>query len=225
MCRVPGWSDIRTGNRFEIFCSRLKRQLRPPQPHDVQPPPERPAVPKYQITAEDTNRIRNEYKKAQAYQQSDPSACLSTSRRTAEDICKQLLQAETSLSSKGVVFYQLIKTLSKEDVLPHTIAGQLYVIQNLGNVGAHSQGRDTEHLTPEYVKPCMDSLGIVVEWYLERYPFPIIERPDVPEPSEHIRNFLPPFIHDQYGQGNLQGNFEALTICVDAVGFTKMTEQ
>lgn len=188
---------------------------------------------KYQITAEDTNRIRREYNKAQAYQQSDPAACLSTSRRIAEDICKQLLQAEIDVSPRGKKgkhqgLYKVIQQLNTEGVLPSTIVAPLQVIQNFGNVGAHPQIKHAKHLTPDYVKPCMDSLGIVVKWYLERYPFPESDAdkpPTIPEPSEHIRNFLPPFIHDQYEQGNLQGNFEALTLCVDAVGFTKMTEQ
>lgn len=42
--------------------------------------------------------------------------------------------------------------------------------------------------------------------------------------KRQIRNLIPRFIHDQYQQGNVEGNFEALTMFVDVARFTDMTE-
>ena len=113
--------------------------------------------------------IKQEYEKVAAYQRSDPSACLTTSRRIAEDICKQLVVRELAEDASGVMLNKLINKLSEKKILPYYVAVPLRTIQNYGNLGAHAQGKDAVHITSEFVQPCIQSLSKVVDWYLHTY--------------------------------------------------------
>ncbi len=123
------------------------------------------------IEARDIIRIQQDYNNAVAYQHSDPAACMGTSRRIAEDICTQVLRAETPHDPGGLMLHKLIGKLTAENVLPSYIIASLQTVKILGNLGAHPQGRDAEHL-PKFVQSCLDSLYIVVAWYVETYQTP-----------------------------------------------------
>lgn len=114
-------------------------------------------------------RIKKEYEQAAQYQLSDPFACLLTSRRIAEDICKQLVIRELAEDASGVMLHKLINKLSEKKILPYYVAVPLRTIQNYGNLGAHAQGKDAVHITSEFVQPCIQSLSKVVDWCLHAY--------------------------------------------------------
>lgn len=113
--------------------------------------------------------IKKDYEQAAQYQQSDPLACLLTSRRIAEGICKQMIVWELNQDTSRLTFDKSINKLLNEKLLPYYIVAPLRTIQSYGNLGAHPQGKDAEKITPEYVQPCVQGLAVVVDWYLHTY--------------------------------------------------------
>lgn len=113
--------------------------------------------------------IKKDYEQAAQYQQSDPFACLLTSRRIAEGICKQMIVWELNQDTSRLTFDKSINKLLNEKLLPYYIVAPLRTIQSYGNLGAHPQGKDTEKITAEYVQPCVQGLAVVVDWYLHTY--------------------------------------------------------
>lgn len=121
------------------------------------------------VSEQEIAHIKEDYEQAAQYQHSDPSACLTTSRRIAEGICKQLVVRELAEDASGVMLNKLINKLSERKILPYYVAVPLRTIQNYGNLGAHAQGKDAVHITSEFVQPCIQSLSKVVDWYLHAY--------------------------------------------------------
>ncbi len=62
----------------------------------------------------------------------------------------------------------LIDRLVRGKLIPKRIVVALRTIQNYGNLGAHDQGDESEHLTPEFVIPCLHALSTVASWHTER---------------------------------------------------------
>lgn len=118
-------------------------------------------------------RIMEDYKNAITYQQSDPKGCLITSRRIAEDICKQLVKRKISQDPGEMMLANLINKLKKANVLPRPIMEALDTVRRYGNLGGHAlEEEDSVLITPDYAQACVGSLTTVVKWYFEEFQAP-----------------------------------------------------
>lgn len=121
----------------------------------------------------EVQRIKRLYEKTLYYQNTDPEVSLSQARKSAEAICKQIY-INNGLHKSGkdiskLMLNDFIQGLDRNKILPRHIIINLYTIQAFGNFGAHDQGGENEVITEEYVKPCMQALGTVFNWYVNEY--------------------------------------------------------
>ncbi len=119
------------------------------------------------------NRIHKLYEKAVLYQSADPEISLSQARKSAEAVCKNIYIRE-GLEEDGkpvakMMLNDLISILTRSGILPAHISVSLGTIQAFGNFGTHDQGDESEFITVEYIKPCLQALNTVVHWYFMRY--------------------------------------------------------
>ena len=125
------------------------------------------SAPRSEIGDRDLARVRELYDKTLRYRDDDPEVALSQARKAAEAICKQIHRAE-GLDAGGrpttkMMLQELIQALRREGLLPRHIAMPLGTIQQYGNFGVHDQGADAEHITSEFIRPCVTALETVVE--------------------------------------------------------------
>ncbi len=119
---------------------------------------------------DEINRVKQQYKEAVAYQTEDPSTSLNKARKIAEDICKQLVEYELSENPSQLSLDQLINKLKNHrKILPSRITPAIYTIKNFANPASHALRVETEHITRQYAQPCLDSLTILVGWYVNTY--------------------------------------------------------
>lgn len=118
-------------------------------------------------------RIRKLYDKAILYQKSDPEVALAQARKSAEAICKHIYiregLEENSKPAAKMMLNDLVGILSRSGVLPAHIYVSLGTIQNYGNFGTHDQGTESDFITEEYIRPCLQALNTVVHWYFTKY--------------------------------------------------------
>jgi len=111
-------------------------------------------------------RVRTLYEKSLHYQAQDPEIALAQARKSAEAVCKQIYRQEGM--EKGarpagrMMLDDLIGSLERGRRVPRHIGIALRTIQAFGNFGTHDQGLDSEHITAEYIRPCLAALGTVV---------------------------------------------------------------
>lgn len=165
------------------------------------------SAPRSEIGDRDLARVRELYDKTLRYRDDDPEVALSQARKAAEAICKQIHRAE-GLDAGGrpttkMMLQELIQALRREGLLPRHIAMPLGTIQQYGNFGVHDQGADAEHITSEFIRPCVTALETVVDWYFDRYdsspapspkPIPTPRPPTEPPPDTPARSAPPPAI-------------------------------
>lgn len=118
-------------------------------------------------------RIKNLYGKALSYQNIDPEVALWQARKSAEAVCKQiyLLEgvADNNKPVSKMMLNDLVQVLARSEALPTHIIISLRTIQDFGNFGTHDQGQENAYITEDYIKPCLQSLATVVEWYFNKY--------------------------------------------------------
>lgn len=120
-------------------------------------------------TDDDVRFLIDSYNNAVKYLRNDPMACLTSSRRIAEDICKSLLKREITEEHEETRLAKFIQALKKENIVPYPILAALHAVREYGNVGAHSQGADIVYITTHYAQPCIQSLAILTDWYVNHY--------------------------------------------------------
>jgi hypothetical protein len=113
--------------------------------------------------------IQRHFDEAVRTYKTDPKAFLVKARELAEAICKDLYYRHFGDIAQKKTLHQMLARLSDERMIPHYIRAPLRALQSYGNVGAHFQGRDADHITPEYARPCLDSLNVVMTWFLQNY--------------------------------------------------------
>ena len=117
--------------------------------------------------------IKQLYEKAINYQSTDPEASLQNARRTAEGICQQVYIIK-GLDKSGkpvqkLMLNDLIQTLFRNKAIPPHITVPLGTIQAFGNFASHYQGEEYKYITEEYIKPGVEALTTVYNWFFREY--------------------------------------------------------
>ncbi len=106
-------------------------------------------------------RIATQYQRAVRYATSDPKVALSEARQTAEAICTFLYNAYGEANPSANEFKKpaekqmlngMTSSLERVSRYPRMVATAMRTIQAYGNMGAHYQGEETEHVTIESIQ-------------------------------------------------------------------------
>jgi hypothetical protein len=92
-----------------------------------------------------------------------PESALTSARKTAESICRELYQGKFGDPGKAMLD-EMLKKLVAAKVIPTRVAVPFGTIQAYGNFGTHAQG-DHARADRSYVAPCLAALDEVVAWY------------------------------------------------------------
>jgi len=95
-----------------------------------------------------------------------PAAALVEGRKAVEAMCGIMFIKEYNLDPGGLRLFELIDRLKK--VFPAPILIPLGSIRNYGNKGAHPSEEDAE-FTSGSIKPCLEALYVVFNWYFKEY--------------------------------------------------------
>jgi hypothetical protein len=92
-----------------------------------------------------------------------PESALTSARKTAESICRELYGAKLGDPGKAMLD-EMLKKLVSAKIIPQRVAVPFGTIQAYGNFGTHAQG-DHGRADRSYVAPCLAALDEVVAWY------------------------------------------------------------
>ena len=106
----------------------------------------------------------------------DPNVILLYSRRCLEVIITDLCECELKRPRQTEPLKGIIDKLNKERKVSAHIITSMHGLNDLSNYGTHPKDFD-----PEQVKPVLNNLYIIVNWYLKYKDFQIIEKPRVEE--------------------------------------------
>ncbi len=125
------------------------------------------------MAREVVGRIQSRYDRAVEYAAQDPEASLSQARKAAEAICRALYRQE-GLEERGkparkMMLDELLRALSAHGTLPGSVRISLGTIQVFGNFGSHDQDAESSDITVTFIKPCLDALANVVDWFFTGY--------------------------------------------------------
>ena len=121
-------------------------------------------------------RIAVRYERACRYAVSDPEVALAEARKTAEAIARALyvdFQQENPdhksfrKQATGLMLGMLASSLEAVKRTPLSGSTSLRTIQAFGNIGAHDQGKETDHVDQDTVQSCLSALDTVYKWYME----------------------------------------------------------
>src|SRR4030043_821528 len=92
----------------------------------------------------------------------DPNVILLYSRRCLEVICTDLCECELKRPRKTEPLQGIIDKLNREGKIPSHITASMQSLNSLSTFGSHPKEFD-----PRQVKPVLNNLTTIIEWYLK----------------------------------------------------------
>ena len=120
------------------------------------------------------DRILKRYQKAIQYSTIDPEVALGESRKTAEAILKILYTQQKEQEPGNQLFNKPVEKKMLSDLAsimekikryPLIVATAVRTIQAFGNIGAHDQGAEADHVDAESIQACTTALKTLMKWF------------------------------------------------------------
>lgn len=147
------------------------------------------------LSANEAQRVKRLYHRTMRYIRSDPETALIMSRKSIEAMCRQIYRHKFSGISKKPVekltLDEILSRITNEGVIPRRIIIALRTVQNYGNFGSHEQDVCSDRIDNEFVKPCLYSLAMAVNWYFGEYfeqEIDIHTPPEIPERDRDVNS-------------------------------------
>lgn len=113
---------------------------------------------------EGLSRVEEMYQKAVQFHNVDPEIALLQSRRLAESVCRELFIEYVQPFAEAITLDSYIDLFLERQIVPKPVAIHLRVIQIL----TEDYENDDAGLFATYVSPCLQSVTMVKNWYLQR---------------------------------------------------------
>ena len=120
------------------------------------------------------DRILKRYQKAIQYSTIDPEVALGEARKTAEAILKVLYTQQKEQEPGNQLFNKPVEKKMLSDLAsimekikryPLIVATAVRTIQAFGNIGAHDQGAEADHVDEESIQACTTALKTLMKWF------------------------------------------------------------
>ena len=120
------------------------------------------------------DRILKRYQKAIQYSTVDPEVALGEARKTAEAILKVLYTQQKEQEPGNQLFNKPVEKKMLSDLAsimekikryPLIVATAVRTIQAFGNIGAHDQGEEADHVDEESIQACTTALKTLMKWF------------------------------------------------------------
>ncbi len=84
-------------------------------------------------------------------------------------VCRQLVEYELSEDPTHLTLDTLGRRLDAQNILPSRMKPALHTIRRYGNAYSHASEETGESVDSQYTQPCLDSLSVLVGWYVNNY--------------------------------------------------------
>ncbi len=120
------------------------------------------------------DRILKRYQKVIQYSTIDPEVALGEARKTAEAILKVLYTQQNEQEPGNQLFNKPVEKKMLSDLAsimekikryPLIVATAVRTIQAFGNIGAHDQGAEADHVDEESIQACTTALKTLMKWF------------------------------------------------------------
>ncbi len=124
------------------------------------------------------DRVLKRYQKALQYSTIDPEVALGESRKTAEAILKLLYNEQRDQDPKNQLFNKPVEKKMLSDLAsimekikryPLIVATAVRTIQAFGNIGAHDQGEEADHVDQDSILACTTALSTLMKWFWQEF--------------------------------------------------------
>ena len=113
--------------------------------------------------------VLHPFEKTCSYVKSDPEVALQQARKTAEAICSRIFIREISTNKKRMTLEEYLGIFTSKQILPEFIILHFRTIQKFGNYASHNQPLGKFEIDEISIRPCIQSLMIVLNWFLKKY--------------------------------------------------------